>query len=248
MLTQPDAPKRKFLSLLGLVVVLAATLVACSPENPTEPVLAIVHATLIDGTGAPAAKHRSVIVRGVRIEAVGPSETVEIPQAAGVIDASDRFLIPELWDAHVHTEARSSNLDLYLANGVTSLRDMGCDPGCTAQLLERQRQFVSGSIRGPRILVAGPNVDGTSPFARYAGHVHVTADTARETVCALAEAGSQLIKVRDWLTRDEYFAVVEAARDLGLPVDGHIPVSVSARECADAGQRTVEHGGSAGNP
>jgi len=220
----------------------AAALAACSAPDGSA-TLAIVHASVIDATGAAATSDQTVLIEDGYIRAVGPSSEVAVPPEATVVDATGRYVIPGLWDMHTHTGAVPTTFDLYLANGVTSVRDMGCDPGCAALLAERRALEASGSVLGPRIVSTGPNIDGASPID-YPGHVHVGVADAALTVEELASAGADFIKVRDWLSPEEYAEVLDAARLRGLPVDGHVPAAVTVTDVVAGGQRTIEHGGS----
>ena len=224
--------------------VLLTLVVTSSSSSAESGAIALVHATVIDGTGSPPLTDWTLLIRDGRIAEIGPSSAVQSGTAKRIVDATGRFVLPGLWDAHTHTEAHPPTLDLYLAHGVTSLRDMGCDPECTAKLVEWRSEVEVGTRRGPRLLVAGPNVDGLKPLD-YAGHVTVTTDTAAAAVADLAAAGVDFVKVRDWLSEEEYEAVVAAARAERLPVDGHLGVAVRALHAVESGQRTFEHGGSA---
>ncbi len=230
---------------------------ACGDREPVAPLaaspaLVIAGVTVIDGSGGEAQTGQTVVVRRDRIESISASGGVDVEEyrraGARVLDGDGRFLIPGLWDAHAHSFASPEVLDLYLLNGVTSLRDMGCPPECSEVLVQiqnarRDTQSTPAALR-PRLLVAGPNIDGASPID-YSGHWHVTPETAAAEVTALAELGSDFVKVRDWLTLPEYDAVVAAARTQGLPVDGHLAVEVPVLHALGQGQRTIEHEGSA---
>ena len=226
---------------LALVFVSAGLTACAGPDESAT--LAIIHATVIDGSAPEAKSDQTLLVKDGRIQEMGPSDSIDVPSEATVIDATGRHVIPGLWDVHAHTNADQTVLDLYLANGVTSIRDMGCDPRCAELLAERSVLVASDSIVGPRVVWSGPNIDGASPID-YAGHVHVTVAGAATTVEDLKAAGADFIKVRDWLAPDEYAAVLAASHIQGLPVDGHVPTSMTVTAVAAAGQRTVEHGGS----
>jgi hypothetical protein len=226
----------------GVLALASMFFVACgAPESLTT--LVIKHAAVIDGTGLETANDRTLIVRDGYIVEIGPSSNTVVPSGATVIDATDKYVIPGLWEMHAHTDAVASTFDLYLANGVTGVRDMGCAPACAALLEDRKARTAANTVSGPRIIFTGPNIDGASPLD-YQGHVQVTAANAADMVAVLRDAGADAIKVRDWLSLEEYGAVLDAARAHDLPVDGHIPTAVSALTVAEAGQRTVEHGGS----
>ena len=110
-------------SLGGVAVAwLAASLLA---QSPTPVSLALTHVTVIDGTGAAARPDQTVVLSADRIVSVGDSAKVQIPQGTRTIDGGGRFLIPGLWDAHVHTRyVGIDHLRLFVANGITSVRNM----------------------------------------------------------------------------------------------------------------------------
>jgi hypothetical protein len=186
-----------------------------------------------------------VVVRGRVIETVGPDGEVDLAGSRR-IDGAGRYLIPGLVDLHAHSAADEDYYRLYLANGVTTILDMGCPPECTEALRARRSAFRDGRAPGPRVFFTGPNVDGTAPWD-YAGHVRITADSAEATVARLRSLGVDFIKVRDWLSLEEYDAVTRAAEKAGLPVIGHVAAAVPILHALEAGQRSIAHdGGSLG--
>jgi imidazolonepropionase-like amidohydrolase len=200
--------------------------------------LVFTHATIIDPTGGPAAHDMTIVVDGGRIAALGTSGTVAVPGGARTVDARGKFVIPGLWDMHAHLWEDDVTVPLLVANGVTGVRDMGSDLESTLAL---RAEIERGARVGPRIVTAGPIVDGpredTAAFHLTVG----TPEDARRVVDSLARRGVDFIKVYHFLTRDSYFAVADAARRHGLPFAGHLPPTVTAVEAADAGQRSIEH-------
>src|SRR5262249_52944744 len=123
--------------------------------------LAFVHVTVIDGTGAAARPDQTVLVAGDRISGVGPSSRVSIPARAQIIEATGRFLIPGLWDSHVHTRYQGiDHLRLLIANGITSARNMSGPWEHLLEIHNWQEQVAKGNRVGPRLLTAGPILDG----------------------------------------------------------------------------------------
>jgi imidazolonepropionase-like amidohydrolase len=197
-----------------------------------------------------------VLVAGNRITAVGPAEDVRIPEGADVVEGRDGFLIPGLWDMHVHSgnnvaadqsvdtiAARDWHFPLFLAHGVTGIREM--NDGTGDATLERtnavRRRLARGELAGPpRFLTSGPSIDGDPPQASNPVVVRTAAE-ARAVVAQLASSGADLVKVYENISREAYFAVIDEAKRRGLPVDGHVPFRLTPEEVADAGQRTVEH-------
>ena len=234
----------------SLLVLSLAALIACSAEDDAPSSsqdelssrFLIVDVTVIDGTGVQPIAGQNVLIEGDRIITVSDTSNVDI-EGATIVEGTGKYLMPSLWDAHAHTFADKNVLNMYLVNGVGNLRDMGCNPECTARLITHRDLLRQGNGIGPDILVTGQNVDGTSVFPDYDGHIWVTEETAASIVENLHANGSDIIKVRDWLTLEEYDAVTAAAREAGLPVDGHVGLAIPALHALASGQRTIEHGG-----
>src|SRR2546423_2670279 len=123
--------------------------------------IAITHVSVIDGSGSAARRDLTVVIRGTRIVAVGPARTTRIPVRALVVNGRGKFLIPGFWDMHVHVAAddveRRTLLGLFVANGVTGIRDMG---GNWDTLRTWRRDIAAGRLVGPRIIAAGPYIEG----------------------------------------------------------------------------------------
>ncbi len=216
---------------------------ACNTsERPTSPgTFAFVHATVIDATGAAPKRNQTVVVSGDRIAEVGDSADVAIPSGARVIDAAGKFLIPGLWDLHVHTRYEGiDHLRLLLVNGITTARDMG-GPWSHLNIIKRWRDEIARGERiGPRLLTGGPLLDGADSPWSHAAEVP-NEEEGRRVVRRLSAEGADFAKVYSGLTRESFFAIADEARSVGLPVVGHVPNAVSVTEASDAGQRSVEH-------
>ncbi len=211
--------------------------------------LAITDVTVIDGTGSAASPHMTVLISGGKIIAVDPMSQTIVPARAHVIDGRGKFLIPGLWDMHVHlakTGARS--LGLFVANGVTSVRDMGGD----FAVVHNWRAEIAAGVRvGPRIRTAGPILESTKrvrrmkargtvePVDRFRAPVADPID-ARRVVDSVARLGVDFIKVRTAASRETYQAIASAARRTGLTLAAHGDI-VPPEEMLRAGQRSIEH-------
>jgi hypothetical protein len=207
-----------------------------------ESSIAITDVTVIDATGAPPRPRMTVTIDGERIVAIAPAAATEVPAGVQVVNGAGRFLIPGLWDAHVHTFVFPWQPEVYLpllvANGVTGVRDMG--GAFPMEAIDEMRAAIGAGERiGPRI-VAGRMVDGPTPVWPFALPAR-TAEEARQAVAALAESGAEFAKVYTLLPREAFVAVADAAHERGLPFSGHVPIAVTAAEASDAGQRSVEH-------
>jgi len=199
--------------------------------------LALTNATIIDASSALPRPSMTVVVRDGHIESVGNRKDVRIPAGAQVVDLSGKFLIPGLWDMHVHlTDAKASAIPALVANGVTGVRDMG---SLLPQLDDWRARINSGALIGPHIIRAGPILNG-----RAFGPTHLAvadAGEARAAVRTLAKIGVDFIKIHATLTRDEFLAIAEEAKQAGLPFVGHIPGGVTPAEVSGAGQASIEH-------
>jgi imidazolonepropionase-like amidohydrolase len=218
---------------------------ATSAALAGEPAQAITNVTSIDPASG-GARHRNmtIIVRGARIVSVGPATSAVIPAQAVIYDATGRYLIPGLWDAHVHlTQAGEKAMPLFVANGVTSVRDMGSD---FAQI-QRWKSAREAGAPLPRILSPGPKIDGGSTAetllngVRKDTRVVATPDDARRAVDDLKAQGVDFIKVHNRLTPELYNAIVAESHKAGLTFSGHLPVA-GPLAAAAVRQHTIEHG------
>ena len=196
-----------------------------------------VHVVPMTSEGAVLAD-RTVIVRDGRIAAVGPRRDVEIPVGALTIDGAGRYLVPGLADLHVHLEYFDDPdlLVLFLANGVTTVRNMDGRPG----ILEWRNRIAAGELLGPTIVTAGPILDGDPPLLPDNTVVRNAAEAA-SAVAAQAEAGYDFIKVYTNLSSEAYEAVLATAKERGLPVAGHIPRTMDLDRLLASGQISIEH-------
>ena len=209
---------------------------------PRTSVLAIRDVTVWDGTGAPPAPHRTVLVRGDRIAEVGPAAEVAIPAGSTLVDGRGRFLMPGLVDMHVHALWDPSVppvfFPLFVAHGVTTVRDMG---GLLDLLPPTRAALADGSLLGPRLVASGAILDGPAPVHAEVSIAVGTAEEAAAAVDSVAAAGADFVKVYTLLPADAFDAAVAAARRRGLSVSGHAPGEAGPVAAAAAGMRTIEH-------
>jgi len=224
--------------LLLVALLLAARSLPVSAQPGS---ILIRNVTLVDGTGGPARAGQSVLIRGERIVAVGPAARLGVPPGAEVVEGGGRFLIPGLWDMHTHVIAYGAKaFPLFVANGVTTIRETGGSPPEKALALRALARTTADPA--PRVLVAGPTLDAPWMVRPGFGRWPIaTPEAARRAVDSLASLGVDFVKVHSATPRAAYFAVLERARARGLMVVGHIPDSVAPAEAIRAGQRTIEH-------
>lgn len=199
---------------------------------------AFANVTVIDGRDATPRQNRTVVIRGNRIVAEGPAASTAVPSGARVIDGRGKFLIPGLWDMHVHTVMPGGRdaLALYIANGVTGVRDMAGD---WATMKQWRAEIAQGSLAGPRIVASGPYLEGgDQPIPHLL--VKTPADAAA-AVDSLVRLGVDFVKVHGQLTPESYFAIARAARARRIPFAGHVSRTVGAAVAADSGQASIEH-------
>jgi hypothetical protein len=231
-------PLVSFLILVGTVILLFA----CSVPQPA--VIAITHVAVIEATGTPPQLDFTVLISGTHISAVGPTSSIAIPHGAKALDATGKFLIPGLADMHLHltgagepTGSREFVIPLLVANGITTVRDMG---GNVEFLAELRREIDSGDNIGPQIFFSGPYLDGNPPSFQPS----IVVQNAAEAIAAvqkLKSAGVDFIKVQSRLRPEAYFAIAEESRNLGIRFVGHVPDSITAATASDAGQASIEH-------
>jgi imidazolonepropionase-like amidohydrolase len=203
----------------------------------------ITHVTVIDTETGKEIQDRTVIISSGRISEVKDSNGIKPPAGTKVVDGNGKYLIPGLWDMHVHSvvaERLDSMFPLFVANGVLGIRDMGT-PMPLAEIEHLRQQTANGSRLGPRIVAAGPILDGRPKPARPNLIAINTPDEGRETVRRLKSGGADFVKVYSNLSRDSYLAIVDEAKNQHIPFAGHVPFSVSALEASDAGQKSMEH-------
>ncbi|HWN08688.1 MAG TPA: amidohydrolase family protein [Pyrinomonadaceae bacterium] len=236
-------------TLASLLFVLNLALALCAQQNPAsarrnvanpEKTLAITHVAVVDVARGVVKRDMTLLIAGERIAAVGKSRTVKIPKSVRVINAAGKFLIPGLWDMHAHIGDedfdRAAHLRLFIVNGVTGIRIMNGRPAHHGW----RREIEGATLLGPRIVIASQIIDGTGSFVADVLKVH-DEEQARIAVREARKQGADFVKVHDNLQRDMYFAVVAEAKRLGLTFAGHVPFSVTAKEAAEAGQKSIEH-------
>jgi len=222
------------------VTAFAVVWAACGPP-PREFTsgTAIEDVAVVDVETGTVAEGRTVLVQGSRIAAVAATDDLLLGDDVERVDGDGGYLIPGLWDMHIHEFSPffTPALPLYIANGVTGVRDMWGE----LDVATDAREAVSAGERvGPRAVVAGNITDGANPW--FPGSVVADSpERARLVVDSLVDAGAGFIKVYSALEADAFAAIAEQAAARGIDVAGHVPFSVPAREASDAGMRSITH-------
>jgi imidazolonepropionase-like amidohydrolase len=215
---------------------IATAILLCAPphaaqETPGATVFSGV--SILTMESSEVLHDQAVVVRGAGIAWIGPVGELEMPAGALRIDGGGRWLMPGLADMHVHVGA--SDLPLFLANGVTTIREMNGSEGHLAL-----RDSIEQGLRpGPRMIVTSPLLAGEAQ--RWRHELIEDPETAYAIAHEAEQAGYDYMKVYDGLSRAAYRALAEASTTLGLPLTGHLPEAVGLDGVLDAGQRSIEH-------
>lgn len=209
----------------------------------------IENVTVVDVVTGKLSPNMTVVVEGNRIASVARSKkTGSGASGSGVVmDGTGTYVIPGLWDMHVHSfftndasrfhTTTELMLPLFIANGVTGVRDMGSNLDA---ILAARESVAAHQQVGPRIVAAGPMLDG--PTSRYQVIIKVaTAEDGRAAVRQLHDRGVDFIKTQSVIPRDAYFGIADEAAKLGMHFEGHVPDAIRAREAVAAHQHSFEH-------
>ncbi len=224
-------------SALSVLSLCSALLIGCA-EDAADPIdLALTHVTVIDAVN-PVRRNQTVLIDDGWIVDIVDSNTAPETPATEQIDASGQYLIPGLWDFHVHftfderfTDAMAG---LFLYHGITNVRDTG---GLLEDLLPVVDTLRSAGSNAPNIWYSGPLLDGEDvvydgvnfPGLGIANH---TPEVARANIAEIHAAGASFLKIYEMVTPEVFAAIVDEAGARNLPIDGHVPLSMRARDVA----------------
>lgn len=214
-----------------LTLVFCACVAIAQTHSSAE--ISIVHATVVNVATGAEVSNQTVKIQGNRIASIAPTQESD-GASAGAIDAHGGFLIPGLWDMHVHVHDKDE-LPLYVANGVTGVRVMSGEKDEAALRVELAQESPS-----PEIYLASAIVDGNPPVWPGSIVVKKAAD-ARRAVDEIKASGADFVKVYSRIPRNAYFAIADEAKQQHIPFEGHVPDDITAQEASTAGQRSIEH-------
>ena len=232
-------------SALSTLLLCSALLIGCAQNTPEPFDLALTHVTVIDAVN-PVRRNKTVLIDDGRIIDIIDSDTAPETPAAEQIDANGQYLIPGLWDFHVHftfdkrfTDAMAG---LFLYHGITNVRDTG---GLLENLLPVVDTLHSAGSNAPNIWYSGPLLDGKDVVYDGVnfpglGIANPTPEAARANIAEIHAAGASFLKIYEMVTPEVFAAIVEEAGARNLPIDGHVPLSMRARDVAPQVQ-SLEH-------
>jgi imidazolonepropionase-like amidohydrolase len=188
--------------------------------------------------------NQTVILKRNWIYSIGPSKSAKHPRNADTVNCKGGYLIPGLWDMHVHLafgdwfpHAEGISLPLFIANGVTSVRDMGSDLDVVQ---DWRNEIEAGRMIGPRIRTSGPMLDGPKP--RFPSSIAVaTPEDGRRAVDRLKERGADFIKLQSLIPHDAVLAIADETKKQEMAFEGHVPDAMRASEMSEAGMKSFEH-------
>lgn len=228
-----------------LLSALLLLMFSCSAWAATESNrLALVHVSVVDVAQGTVMADQTVLISGERIVRMGRSGPGRVPPGFTSLNATGKYLLPGLWDMHVHLAGLSADpawskhllIPLLVAHGITGVRDMGGD----LEVLKSWRaEIKAGVYLGPEIVAAGPMLDSEA-FDRNVRVISAPGD-AEPAVAALKKQGADFVKVMSGLSLESFRAILKAARKHRLTVAGHVPPSISLEQASSSGLRTVEH-------
>jgi hypothetical protein len=197
------------------------------------------HISIIDVQNGIVLKEQSVFIYGNTIRSISPQPVRDSKYM--VYNCSGKYLIPGLWDMHIHDAGDDSSnryeyIPLFLANGVTGIRDMWG----SEDMLKLKNDIDSGRFIGPRMVIGSPIIEGDKPF--FKGSLVASTETqGRHLVDSLNDAGYAFIKVYSLVRKPVYLAIADECKKKGIPLEGHLPIEIGFEVALDAGQRSFEH-------
>lgn len=221
-------------------------ILGCSSVSPIEADLALVNVNVVDIETGEIAAAQTVLIRDRDIVAVGPADAVNLDASARIHDGEGQYLIPGLWDAHVHfrggpslEEDNRALLPLYIANGVTTVRDAGGD--MTSAVMAWRDSIRRGELVGPDIFTPGPKLDG--PTGGWDGSIRLTDPSqVPAAIDSLEALRVDYVKIYDGsVSASVYLAIVEETERRGMLVTGHMPFTVNFGDAVDRGLDASEH-------
>jgi len=237
----------KRINLISVVAILVLS--ACQPSGVVfENATCIENIAIIDPESG-LINNQTVIIQEGKIIQVTPSQDLKLASSNTIIDGTGKYMIPGLWDAHVHfsfiEELAPSMFDLFIAYGITSVRDTGGDITFVNQWKQKS---LADPTNTPRVMIAGPlldgmpNVyDGSDPSRPPLSVGLGTVEDVESQIELLDSLDVDLLKAYEMLTPEQFATVTRLGKEKGLKVTGHVPLSMDVISASNAGLNSMEH-------
>ncbi len=230
-------------------LIVAVAFAACNNKAElklSETAVLILNANIVDVETGTIAENKAILIDSTFIIAIGADEAIKaLATGARVVDASGKYVIPGLWDMHVHIEGEDlvednrALMPLYIAYGITSVRDCASDLG---ELVLAWRDSINNNqLFGPQIFTAGRKLEGINSI--WKGDLEIAnEEELQQMLDKLDNYHVDFVKITEnTLPGDLFLTSVKEAKKRGYKVTGHVPYDLSVAELADAGFSAIEH-------
>ncbi|MBF9016821.1 hypothetical protein, partial [Oceanispirochaeta sp. M2] len=221
----------KFILLLSLLFVIQSC--ASNRNVPKAQDIVFKNVAVISMVDEHILENKSVYIADGTIIAIDDYENLNLPKKTLIINSDGKFLLPGFSDMHVHTD-HEEVLSLFLANGVTTIRNMWGLP----DHVEYREAISNKEILGPNLYTTGPLIDGTIPVWRNSFILDDPADV-EQAIKQMKIDGYDFIKVYERLKSDVYQEIIRVAKEINIPVVGHVPSLVGIDAVLESGQQSI---------
>ena len=231
---------------LNIALFLGLIISSCTSKPVIQLDLLITNIDIVDVESGKLVSNQQIGIRGDTIQWIANMNSHENFITKQTIDGNGKYVIPGLWDMHVHfrggeglIEENKNLLPLYTAYGISGVRDAGGD--LTPSVMNWRKQIRSGEMIGPDIFTSGPKLDG--PNGSWAGSIPVvTDDDVTNALDSLEGIGSDYVKIYDSrISKEAYLRIIKEAKKRGITTSGHMPFTVMLQDAVEAGIGSIEH-------
>lgn len=221
-----------FFIILSLVV-----FTSCKQTETGDIILSNIN--VVDVENGVVIKNQDVIINGNKIQKILPYNEVNI-ESNQIVDGTNRYLIPGLWDMHTHIRSYSDidNLPMFIMYGVTGIRDLGIT---NHELIKHwKEQIENNDIVGPRIISSGIIIEGAGAYFPSSIVINEL-DDVKPTLDSLFAQDAQVVKLFDNIPVEVFKAIIRYSKEKGIVTSGHIPNDMDQISAAEAGLGSIEH-------